>query len=141
MDSELIGDCFARADAAIESLRVAIERSDVWDPKDAFRPGSVRFGWMVNPVAIVIAEDDMDGREKVLHAVDRLRNREQDVTKAAANLHTMNSVAAEARADLIRTLKAVYGGRAEKGVVVGGELYRVRDGQLIVERVEFEVLA
>lgn len=115
--------------------------SDAWDTTDAFRPGSVRFGWMVNPVAIVITGNEMNQREKVLEAIDRVRNREQDVLKAATDLRTMEGLATDARANLIRTLHAVYGERAASGVVVGSKLYRVREGQLIVERVEFEVLA
>jgi len=116
--------------------------SEPWDTTDAFKPGSVRFGWMVNPVAIVMrGGDDMNQREKVLEAIDRVRNREQDVVKAATNLRTMENLATDARANLIRTLHAVYGERSANGVVVGGELYRVREGQLVVERVEFEVLS
>lgn len=115
--------------------------SDAWDPTAAFKPGSGRFGWMVNPVAVLITGNDMNQREKVLEAIDRVKNNEQNVIEAASNLRTMEGLASDARANLIRTLHAVYGDRAASGVVVGGKLYRVREGQLVVERVEFEVLA
>lgn len=83
----------------------------------------------------------MNQREKVIEAVRRLNKSMEDKAAAECTLHKMQLLVNDARANLIKTMHAVYGDRSQHGVVIDGHLYRIVEDSLAVIKVEFEVLS
>lgn len=120
---------------------------EILDPRKAFQPGSGYFGWMLIPdVQIVTGAGEMDGREKVIGAIEWYESSGDCVTKKEAELRAAQEARQTAEAELKRVLHAVYGSRAAKGVVLRGKKYAAVQvctsgaSQLEVTDAEFEVL-
>ncbi len=97
--------------------------SEILDRYEAFRPNSGYFGWMISPTAKVVTEDEMNQKEKVIDAINHYETQQKDVETKRQMLGAACTAEHASEQELIRTLKAVYGGRAVKGVVLRGKRY------------------
>ena len=67
----------------------------------------------------------MNAKKKVIDAITHFQNKQAEIAKLEAILAEQRRIVTESQAELIRTLKAVYGGRANGGVVFQGKRYSV----------------
>jgi hypothetical protein len=89
---------------------------------------------------------EMNEKTKVIDAINHYETQRKDVETKRQMLGAASVAEKEAETDLVRTLKAVYGGRAAKGVVLRGKKYSAVQvctsgaHELQVVEAEFEVL-
>lgn len=120
--------------------------NEVLDTRKAFQPGSGYFGAMLGPAAMILKGESMNSRQKVVEAIDYYEKQLVDHERQQAIIVAMCEAVEASKKELVRTMKAVFGHRAENGVVLRGRRYYVTqesDGdapQLCVENAEFEVL-
>lgn len=120
--------------------------SEILDTRKAFQPGSGYFGWGLIPDVKIVGEFDMNHRMKVIDAINHFETQQKDVATQEQRLEAARTSAKAAEQELTRTLRAVYGGRAAKGVVLRGTRYSLApvggsdDFVLVVGEADFEVL-
>lgn len=121
--------------------------NEILDTRKAFQTRSGYFGWMVIPdVQIVTGDLDMNERQKVIEAINHYETRIAEHLQQQQVLRVASDLEKEAEAELLRTLRAVYGGRSAKGVVLRGKKYSAVQvctsgaHELQVAEADFEVL-
>jgi hypothetical protein len=88
----------------------------------------------------------VNAKQKVIDAIAYFEGQQAGVAQQKAQLAQQCQNAAASRNELIRTLKAVYGGRAKSGVVYRGKRYSVDSDRineietLSIVEADFEVL-
>ena len=88
----------------------------------------------------------MNAKQKVIDAIEHFEHQQDGLEKLKLTIQEQTRIVDESRADLLRTLKAVYGERSKGGVVFRGRQYVVRENDgantesLVITNANFEVL-
>jgi hypothetical protein len=82
----------------------------------------------------------VNAKEKVLNAINGYNSDVRETERLEVMLQAQRQIVSVREQELLKTLKAVYGERAEKGVVYQGKRYAAVGVALAIENAEFEVL-